>query len=157
MSVYVGDSSSSLCSNASMSSSSSATKLIKVLTFLLVGFAGGLLYHLILTQHAVTGQEQLLQANDQIVHQLAAENQQHTREVEQLQQKLKQQQDTTQRLRKRNELIHTIEEQEAHPDQDPHAILWSHEVHDARLEAAHRQAEMLLSMRQQQQHDASEV
>ena len=165
MTVYVRDSDSSVTSMASCGSrsGSSITNWVKLLTFLLLGFAGGLLYHLVLHQHVVSGQELLLQANDQIVQQLAAENQQHSQELEQLQQKLKQQEETSQRLRKRNQLIESIEDQQAHPERDPHAILWSHEVHDARLEAAHKQAEALLRMRhaqQQQQpqhHDVSEV
>jgi uncharacterized protein HemX len=157
--IYLGDSPSSLgsCSSrSSFSSSTSITNVVKILTFILVGFAGGLLYHLVLNQQTISGHEQLLQANDQIVHQLASENQQHAAQLEQLQRQLQQQHQTTPRLRtNRNEVMHSIEEHDAHPERDPHAILWTHEVHDARLEAAHRQAEMLLRMRQQ--HDASEV
>ena len=69
--------------------------------------------------------------------------------------------ETTQRLRNRNELLHSVEEHERHPERDPHAILWSHEVHDARLEDAHRQAEMLLARMRgnndSHKHDAEEI
>lgn len=133
--------------HSSKPSSMNATHMVKLLTLILVGFAGGLLYHLGHTTHTATSHEQMLQANDQIVQNLATENQQHTLELERLRNEIEQHKETAQRLRSRNQLIDSIEQHEANPQEDPHAVLWTNELHDARLEDAHRQAQALLGLR----------
>jgi len=154
----------------------SAPTIVKILTFVLLGFAGGLLYHhTTLSQsqqisspfsrsnfssHSAQQHEQMLAANDHIVHKLATENQQHEAELAKLREQLESKQHELDAqpklvitrhgsgLRRTvaigEDMIAMAERADAHEQSDKHALLWTPEVHDARLEAAQREAEALL-------------
>jgi hypothetical protein len=125
------------------SSSQSVTYLVKVLTFMLIGFAGGLSYHLYCSNARSAVADQWLQGTDTIVKQLMTENQLHQHEIDSLRQEVSRVNDTAQRLRRHATLEQFVQEANTH-EHDPHALLWSDQVHEARLVDAQQQAEALL-------------
>jgi hypothetical protein len=125
------------------SPSQSVTYLAKVLTFILIGFAGGLSYHLYCANSSSVAADQWLQGTDNIVKQLMTENQLHQHQIDTLRQEVSRVNDTAQRLRRHASLEGFVQEAHTH-EHDPHALLWSDQVHEARLLDAHQQAEALL-------------
>jgi hypothetical protein len=131
-------------SSSSSLSHHSVTYFVKVLTFMLIGFAGGLSYHLYFSSSNTDHRHQeWLQAGDSVVKQLMTENQQHQQELVSLRQEVTRANETTQRLRRHATLEEFVHEAKVH-EHDPNAFLWSDEVHKARLKDAHQQAEALL-------------